>query len=61
MSDLIGIIGIMISSILSIISIIISVKNKSDIKKIRIVNSNIQSAGFVGCSDVKNSTAIINN
>lgn len=59
MSDIISIIGIILSSLLSIISIVITLKNKADIKKI--TNNKVQSAGFVGCSDIKNSKAIINN
>ena len=60
MSDLISIIGIVISAVLSIISIFISLKNKADIKNIINNKSEIRSAGFYGCSDIKDSTAIIN-
>ncbi len=67
MSDLINIVGIAVATIIGITSIIISLKNRSEIKNIKINIKNsaniennphiIQSAGFAHCNNVSNSTA----
>lgn len=64
MSDLISIIGIVLSTLLGVISLVLTLQNKAEVKRVRNEISNrssvaggVHAAGFVGCSDVKDSKA----
>ena len=60
--NIIGPILSILSIILGVISIIVTVKNRAEIKNIRNnMGNNIQQAGFANCTNITGSEAIINN